>query len=213
MAYQNVVNRRVAVAGQSPTNQNMINAPTIVPTTGVSGTPLPAVQTDPYFAIEVDTSQLTDPTKIVLFDGSRGYQFGYEYNMPLGVGIRGLTADYQYILNDIVHNASYFDVLKMRVIACNVNQQQNGCNNSEEIALVQFAHPIEVYDSSKGSKPRLLQTMYPDMGIHEGQFQLNINTFSYPTLITNRTAMVFTQEPGIKMVLGFYQKAELGRKQ
>ena len=199
-------------AGSSPTNQNMINSPTIVPTVGTAGATLPVVRTDPYFAIEVDTTARTEPTEIVLFDGSRGYQYGYNYNMPLDVIIRGLTARYEYIITDMVHNSSYFDIIKMRVIAAS-NSENSNCCNSGEIAMVQFAHPIEVFSSSKGSRPRLLETMYPDMGIHEGQFQLNINTFSYPTLIDNRIALVYTQEPGIKLVLGFYQKAELGRHQ
>jgi hypothetical protein len=196
----------------SPTNQNMINSPTIVPTVGVAGATLPVVQTDAYFAIEVDTTLRTEPTQIVLFDGSRGYQWGFQYNMPLDVTIRGLTASYEYIITDMVHNSSYFDIIKMRVIAAS-NQNNSNCCNSGELALVQFAHPIEVFNSSKGSRPRLLNTVYPDMGVHEGQFQLNINTFSCPTLVDNRTALVYTQEPGLKLVLGFYQKAELGRHQ
>ena len=180
---------------------NMIGAPTVVPAVGVNGQGLPTIETDPYFAIEVDTTNRDVATRIVLFDGSRGYQFSHNYQMPIDVGIRGLTADYQFIVNDMVHNSSYFDIMKMRVIG------------DEQVSLVQFAHVIKVYDSSKGSESRLLKSIYPDMGIHEGQFQLNINTFSSPTLLTNRTALVYTQEPGIKLVLGFYQKAEIGRKQ
>lgn len=190
---------------------NMIGAPTVVPAVGVNGQGLPTIETDPYFAIEVDTTNRVAPTRIVLFDGSRGYQFSHGYNMPIDVLIRGLTADYQFIVNDVVHNSSYFDIIKMRVIA--TAPQEGPCCNSSEVALVQFAHPIKLYDSSKGSESRLLKTIFPDMGIHEGQYQLNINTFQSKTLITNRSALVYTQEPGIKLVLGFYQKAEIGRKQ
>lgn len=144
---------------------NMIGAPTVVPAVGVDGQGLPTVETDPYFAIEVDTTLRNAPTRIVLFDGSRGYQFSSGYQMPIDVLIRGLTADYQFIINDVVHNASYFDIIKMRVIAA--VQNEGPCCNSSEVALVQFAHPIKVYDSSKGSESRLLKTIFPDMGIHE----------------------------------------------
>jgi hypothetical protein len=70
-----------------------------------------------------------------------------------------------------------------------------------------------VYESSKGARPKRVGTLYPDMGIHEGQFQLNITTFQYPITITNRTALVYLQEPGIKVIWSFYQKAEIGRHQ
>lgn len=51
------------------------------------------------------------------------------------------------------------------------------------------------------------------MGVHEGQFQLAINTFQTDIILTNRTALVYKQEPGIELVWGLYQVAELGRKQ
>ncbi|MCB0631266.1 MAG: hypothetical protein R2824_15815 [Saprospiraceae bacterium] len=184
----------------------MINRPTVVPTVEAGGK-LPSLGTDPYFALKVSTAGMAAATKIVLFDGGRGYQLGFQFAMDPAVTIEGLTADYQFILNDIVHNASFFDVLKQRVVSLDVNK------SNEQVALSQFARPVKIYDSSKGSEPRLLKTMYPDMGIHEGQYQLSINTFSDYTIITNRTALVYVQEPDCELVLGFYQKAELGRKQ
>ena len=178
---------------------NMIGGPTVVPIDGYQQA-IPQVSTDPYVAIEIDTTALAVATQVVLFDASRGWQLANSYAMPVDLVIRGITADYQFILNDLTHNASYFDIIKQQI-------------NDDAVALIQYSHPFEVYDSSKGSKPKLLKTIYPDMGVHEGQFQKGINTFSAPTLITNRTALVFTMEPGIRMVLGFYQKAEIGRKQ
>ena len=58
-----------------------------------------------------------------------------------------------------------------------------------------------------------MKTAYHDIGIHEGQFQLAINTFQTDIILTNRTALVYKQEPGIELVWGLYQVAELGRKQ
>ena len=51
------------------------------------------------------------------------------------------------------------------------------------------------------------------MGVHEGQYHLTINTFQNDLILTNRTALVYKQEPGIELVWGLYQVAELGRKQ
>ena len=51
------------------------------------------------------------------------------------------------------------------------------------------------------------------MGVHEGQYHLDINTFTSPTVVTNRTALVYVQEPNCEVLFGFYQKAELGRNQ
>ena len=184
---------------------NMINRPTVVPTVEAGGQ-LPVMETDPYFAIKVSTAGIQSPVKIVLFDGGRGYQLGLNFAMDAQVSIEGLTADYQFILSDIVHNNSFFDNIKQRVIAL-------GGGNSESVALSQFARPIKVYDSSKGSEPRLIKTIYPDMGVHEGQYHLDINTFTSPTVVTNRTALVYVQEPNCEVLFGFYQKAELGRNQ
>ena len=179
--------------------QNMINTPTIVPIDDYTQA-IPQLSTDPYVAIKIDTTALAATAKLVLFDASRGYQLANSYTMPLGLVITGVTADYQFILNDLTHNGSYFDIIKQNI-------------NDDAIALVQYGHPIEVYDSSKGSAPKLIKTIYPDMGVHEGQFQKGINTFQAPTLITNRTALVMNVEPGMIMNIGLYQKAEVGRKQ
>ena len=184
----------------------MINRPTVVPTVEAGGS-LPNLGTDKYFALKVSTAGLSEAVKVVLFDGGRGYQLGFNFAMDPAVQIIGLTAQYQFILNDIVHNATFFDVIKQRVVSLDPQI------SNDQVALSQFARPIKVYDSSKGSEPRLLKTIYPDMGIHEGQYQLSINTFSDHTIITNRTALVYEQEPDCEVLFGIYQKAELGRKQ
>ncbi|HKK77077.1 MAG TPA: hypothetical protein VJ953_18505 [Saprospiraceae bacterium] len=190
----------------------MINRPTVVPTSGVEQPTMNVIGTDPYFSLTVDTSEMSEPTEIILFDGSQGYQFGFNASMPLGVKIAGRTADYQYILNDIVHNSSFLDTIRLQVINCSNNQVNDGCS-SNDIAMVQFANAVDIYESSKGARPKRVGTFYPDMGIHEGQFQLNISTFKYNLVITNRTALVYRQEPGVKVIWSFYQKAEIGRHQ
>lgn len=188
----------------------MINRPTVVPTSGVEKPSMQVSRTDPYFAISVDTSLLSEPTEIILFDGSQGYQLGFDASMPLEVKIEGRTAKYQYILNDVVHNSSFVDTIRIQVIG-----SQNGANGccGNDIALAQFSNAVDIYESSKGARPKRVGTFYPDMGIHEGQFQLNISTFQYLLTITNRHALVYTQEPGIKVIWSFYQKAEIGRHQ
>ncbi|WP_099155836.1 hypothetical protein [Flavilitoribacter nigricans] len=195
--------RRVVVPNKPAA---MINRPTVVPTVEAGGS-LPNLGTDKYFALKVSTAGLSEAVKVVLFDGGRGYQLGFNFAMDPAVNIIGLTAQYQFILNDIVHNATFFDVIKQRVVSLDPQI------SNDQVALSQFARPIKVYDSSKGSEPRLLKTIYPDMGIHEGQYQLSINTFSDHTIITNRTALVYEQEPDCEVLFGIYQKAELGRKQ
>jgi hypothetical protein len=197
MIRRNLNGQRIVQAG----SQNMKGQPTVVAAPQGGGN-LPQLGTDPYISIEVDTSDagITDPVKIVLFDAGRGYQLGTGYTMPLAVKITGLTANYQFIMNDIAHNSSYFDIVKQQI-------------DTEAEALAQFGYPFEIFESSKGSSPRLVNTYYPQMGVHEGQYQKTINTFAAPMMITNRTAIVFTQRPGIKQVIGFYQKAEVGRHQ
>ena len=192
---------------QVVTDGNMIGRPTVNVSERAETRVIQSIQTDPYFSIKVSTRDATQPELVVLFDGSKGYQFGNNaFNGP-NVTIEGLSAHYQFILNDLVHNASYLDMLKMRVVDPSA---QDCCSG---IALNQYARPIDIYDSSKGSRPRLLKTIFPDMGVHEGQYHLTINTFQNDLILTNRTAFVYKQEPGIDVVWGFYQVAELGRKQ
>lgn len=180
---------------------NMIYRPTIVPVEGTgAANGLPKIQTDPYFSLKVDTTGLAVATKIVLFDASMGYQLNNSYVMPAGVIITGLTTNYQAMLNDAAHVSSYIDIMKMTV-------------SDDNVALTQYARPLEIYDSSKGSMPRLIKTLFPEMGVHEGQYQKGINTFTVDLLLTNRSALVYVQEPGIVVTWGAYQKAELGRKQ
>ena len=192
---------------QVVTDGNMIGRPTVNVSERAETRVIQSIQTDPYFSIKVSTRNATQAELVVLFDGSKGYQFGYNaFNGP-NVVIEGLSANYQFILNDLVHNASYLDMLKMRV----VDPASSDCCSG--IALSQYARPIKLYDSSKGSEPRLLKTIFPDMGVHEGQYHLTINTFQNDLILTNRTAFVYKQEPGVDVVWGFYQVAELGRKQ
>lgn len=179
-------------------NQSMINRPTIVRSIEEAPVSAPA---DPYISITVDTTAagITAPVKIVLFDASQGYQLGNAFAMHAGVKITGNTAHYQFLLNDLgSSNGSFFDTIQQRI-------------DDESKALTQYGHPLEIFESTKGGSPRLEKTIHPGMGIHEGQYQKGINTFSAPLTIGNRTALVYTQEPGLVLTWGFYQKAELGR--
>lgn len=191
--------RRRRLQAVVPTkNPSMINNPTVTPAQPAHQVSAPA---DPYVSITVDTTDagITAATKVVLFDASMGYQLGTTFAMDPLVKITGGTAPYQFILNDLASsNGSYFDTIQQRV-------------SDDSVAMAQFGRPLEVYESSKGSAPRLEKTIHPGMGVHEGQYQKGINTFNIPLTIGNRTAIVYWQEPGVKITWGFYQKAELGR--
>lgn len=178
---------------------NMVNQPTVVPIAGPDGAGQAAVESSPYFSFKVSTVGILTATKIVLFDASQGYQLLTPYAMPVGVTITGLTGNYQFLLNDLAHVSASVDILKMTV-------------SNPAVAGAQFARALEVYDSLRGSAPQLVKNIYPEMGISEAQFQANINTFPINLTITNRTAIVYTQEPNIEVTFGWYQQAELGRK-
>jgi hypothetical protein len=186
---------------------NMVGKPTVALSERVETRVIQNIQTDPYFSIKVSTAGATEAEQVILFDASGGFQFGANKVNGGNVVITGLSANYQYILNDISHNASYVDMLKMSI------REVSGDCNGGCFAIDQYARPIEIYDSSKGSMPRLLKTIYPEQGVNESQFQLNINTFQSDLIITNRTAFTYMQEPDTIVTWGFYQVAELGRKQ
>jgi hypothetical protein len=181
---------------------NMINEPTYVLPSGPDGSNQSNVEASPYFSLIVDTTDpsLTTATKIVLFDGLGAYQKIFNYVMPSAVIIEsGTGGDYQLLLNDFVGNGSYVDILKLTV-------------NDKQKAASQFARSINLYEYARGSEPHLVKTLHPEMGIHEGQFQENINTFKAQMVLTNRTSLVYIQEPGIRVNFGFYQRAEIGRQ-
>ena len=190
-----------------PQSARMINRPTVVPTDGVQTPGMQVARTDPYYSIDVDTTGQTSPVEVILFDGSQGYQLGFNAAMPLNVTINGKTMPYQYMLNDIILNSSYVDMMRLIVISTDPNI------DSDAAALIQFTNGVNIYESSKGGMPRLTGTFYPSMGIHEGQFQKSITTFKYPVTITNRTALVYKQQPNTIVNWAFYQKAEIGRHQ
>lgn len=89
-----------AVNGGGPPKQmvdegNMIGRPTVNISERVETRVIQSVQTDPYFSIKVSTRNATQAQLVVLFDGSKGYQFGYNaFNGP-DVVIEGLSAHYQ----------------------------------------------------------------------------------------------------------------------
>lgn len=176
----------------------MYNNPT-VNTVAPKGGSQDVIQPSEYFAIRVDTTARTEAAKVILFDPSQGYQIKSGDVNPADVVITGITDDYQSLLNDLAHVASMVDMIQMSV-------------NDPAKALPQYGRPFEVFDTGRGSSPKLTKTVHPRMGIHENQYHKEINTFKCPLRITNRTAIVMTVEPGIILDLGFYQKAELGRK-
>lgn len=181
------------------TSDKMVGNPTINLISGPDGSGQTEVETSPYFSLKVDTTARAEATKIVLLDAEQGYQFYTGYLNPLDVVIEGLTDNYQFLLNDIAHIAAAVDILKVTV-------------SDVTKALAQYARSIQVFDTVRGSGAHLVKTIHPEMGVHEGQERLEINTFPFNAKLTGRSAIVYTQEPGIIMTWGFYQKGELGRK-
>ncbi|WP_421798486.1 hypothetical protein [Haliscomenobacter sp.] len=191
-------NRRGLVMVQP---QNMVNAPTVTPISSPNGANQAVIETSPFFSILVDTtdSGITTPTKIVIFDAAQGYQLINGYAMPLAVKIDSLTDHYQFTLNDIAHVGASIDIMKMTV-------------NDKTKAGAQYGRKLEIFESSRGTGCQLVKTIFPEMGVSEQQYQENINTFDVNMIVTHRTAFVYTQEPGIKCTLSFYQNAEFGRQ-
>ena len=184
-------------------NPRMYNRPTFVPSQGGS-VGVASRPASSFYGVRVDTTARTEATKIVVFDASGGYQRSTNYLMPADVVITALSGpDYQFILNDLVSNASYFDIMKLTVAAA-ANQDQK--------AVQQFSRPIEVFSNDKGSSTHNMNTKFPIEGLAENQFQLNILTFQFEEIIDNRIALVYTQEAGITVDINFYQKAIVGAR-
>lgn len=180
----------------SITNPQMVFNPTLVPSDDVTGRVNPVIPADSYYSVRVASTNAA-VQKMVLFDPSLGYQLVNGWTLPANLVITGVSAPYQFMLNDLAHNASIVSLIKIRVSAS---------------PDVQFARPIEVYETSKGGGSKLIATLYPEKGVHEGQFQANISTFEANVIITNRTALVYMHEPGLTVTFNFYQVGELGRK-
>ena len=69
---------------------------------------------------------------------------------------------------------------------------RDGAGNSiEGAAQAQFQCPVEIFDTSKGSSSQLLDILHLLMEIHEGQYQLLLNTFVKPEVITFFTKINF----------------------
>lgn len=180
---------------------NTYNDPTVTPIVGEGGSQ-DVVNPSEYFAVRIDTTTRPvdqGPAKVVLFDASQGYQIKTGTVTPANAVVTGVTDDYQFLLNDVAHVASMVDVLQLSV-------------NDPAKALQQYGRPIEIYDIVRGGGVNLTKTIHPRKGINETQYHKDINTFDAKLRITNRTAMVIMVEPGIVLDIGFYQKAELGRK-
>ena len=180
-------------------SRNMINAPTVNLISGPDGGGQSEVETSPYFSLKVDTTARTVPTEIILFDAEQGYQFHTGKLNPVDVVIEGLTDNYQFLLNDVAHIAAAIDIVKITI-------------SDESVALAQYARSVKIYDAVRGSGAHLVKTVHPEMGVHEGQQLIQINTFPLNVKMTGRSSLVYTQEAGIVMTWGFYQKAEIGRK-
>lgn len=158
---------------------------------------------DDYYSIRVSTddASITEPVTVVLFDASAGYQENNNLVMHPGIVIEGIHCTYQFLLNDISQNTPVFDIIRAKS-----NDGSSGFDT-------QFDRPVETYYTSPGQGTRQTGRMFPDKGIHEGQFQEKIVTFKYPHAIDHRSAWVYKQEPGKVITWSFYLAAEIGLQQ
>lgn len=201
MLYRKTLRNNLAKPG------NMINDRTVTPSSGPVGKQA-SLAAAPYFGVRVDTTDasLTDDTyRVVLFDSSAGYQLEQNFFMDPAISITGIGSTYDFILNDTSHHGRYISMIKMTVL----NASDAGIDNGGG----QFSFPLNVYQTVVGRGPSLVDTLYPDMGVHEGQFQTYINTFEAGITFTNQIALVVDIKSGTKVDFAFYQGAELGRKQ
>ncbi|PHN06159.1 hypothetical protein [Flavilitoribacter nigricans] len=194
-----MVNKRLQQRRLKINSPKMHGAPTVNVISGPDGAGQTDVETAPYFSLKVDTTARAAATEIILLDAEQGYQLHNNKLNPVDVVIEGLTDNYQFLLNDLAHIAAVIDIVKVTV-------------SDKAKALAQYARKIEIYDSVRGSGSHKVKTIHPEMGVHEGQQLIEINTFPFNAKLTGRSAIVYVQEPGIIMTWGFYQKAELGRK-
>lgn len=190
--------RRTGATSMRVAPDNTFNDPTVTPIEGDGGSQ-DIVKPSEYIAVRIDTTARTTSAKVILFDASQGYQIKTGQVAPADAVITGITDDYQFLLNDLAHVAMMTDKIQLSV-------------DDPTKALQQYGHQIEVYDIVRGGGVALTKVIHPRKGINETQYHKDINTFSAKLRITNRTALVLTVEPGIVLDLGFYQKAELGRK-
>lgn len=193
--------RRTGATTMRVAPSNTFNDPTVTPIEGEGGSQ-DIVKPSEYFAIRVDTTNrpaASGPARVILFDASQGYQIKTQQVAPADAIITGITDDYQFMLNDLAHVAAMVDQIQLSV-------------DDVTKALQQYGRPIEVYDVVRGGGVPLTKLIHPRKGINETQFHKDINTFPAKLRITNRTAIVMMVEPGIVLDIGFYQKAELGRK-
>lgn len=183
----------------------MVGKPTIVGTDGPNSSQW-SPNASPYYVIEVDATaqSLVDadlPIKVVLFDTNRQYQQRTQYFMPLDLVLKSRTdVTYQALIDDINEVGSGVDVIQMQTC----NSDSGECFN--------FFPSLDLFYSQRGQSPSLVKTLHPDMGVSENQYHLNRATFQADISISQRNALVFTIQPGTKVLLAFYQSLEIGRK-
>lgn len=181
----------------------MIFDTTVVRSKGGRNNGLYVEPADAYFSLSVDTTDPAlvaagVPVDVILFDASQGYQLSSGVTNAAQTIITGLTSNYQFMLNDISHNSSYVTDIKLRVTSGS--------------SVTQFARNLSVYNSTKGKGTGLIDTLHPESGVDEHQYNDDIVTFLANLVIDNRRAIVYKQDPGIVTQWSFYQGAELGRK-
>jgi hypothetical protein len=187
--------------GSSTPFMGLVGRPNIKPArnSGAAAVVAKASAAD-FFQVEVDTTDnnITENSRIVLFDAGGGYQLNNNFTMDPNVVIRGITADYQWKLNYLSRTASYFDIVRMTV----TNAQAGAFD-------AQFDQKIEVhYSDLNGTE--VANRVFPAKGIHEGQYQSSIVTFRAAHVLDYRMAFVYDQLPGKKVTWSFFQRAEVG---
>lgn len=206
--YQNPYMRRGNYAAAKPIGANRA-VQKAVPQAGVSGqitefrakgegaNGLSKRPVASFITLEVRNDN-ADTSNVILFDATNGYATATNRAaQPAGVNIRGITTDYQVILNRLVTNGMQFTHCRINITVGN---------------LVQLDRNIEAFTTSFGtSQPIYVDTFYPNYGLTEYQFQQQILTFPMDLVVDNDTALDIALEGSTTFTLSFFNKAEFSR--
>lgn len=155
------------------------------------------VPTSSYFAIEVENTGLA-VQEVILFDAGGMYQFDTDKVNHADLTIRGITKNYQALLNRLSRYDLQVHKLHMEIVAGEISQ---------------FDNTIRVFKSQAGdADPQPWQHFYPSQGRHSGQYQLKLVELNpFNVILEHSTAMVQNIEPGAKVVYRFFITREFGR--
>lgn len=130
-----------------------------------------------YFEFEVENAT-NQEQRIILFDALSAFRLQQGFNMPAGVTIRGLTKNYQLVLNKLIAGKMLVDHVQLVTDIGKENQ---------------FKHSINVYrDSPHVDDISIVKTLSPSQGVSQNQEQLHIIEMNWGGLTINGSTALDT---------------------